>query len=108
MPKYVIGGKGCGKTHILRYFSYPLQRIREENIITLLQKDRYIGFYCILGGLNSSRFEGKQARSPGRDAQVEGGEISGRSIKSDRGGGQKRSHPKSDGCVDRVGFAHGS
>ena len=30
MPKYVLGGKGCGKTHLLRYFSYPLQKIRNK------------------------------------------------------------------------------
>ena len=60
MPKYVIGGKGCGKTHILRYFSYPLQKIRyNDDITNLLAKDRYIGLYSLFGGLNSSRFDGK-------------------------------------------------
>lgn len=60
LAKYVIGGKGCGKTHILRYFSYPLQKIRHQNNITeLLSKDKYIGLYSVLHGLNSSRFIGK-------------------------------------------------
>ncbi|HET7117832.1 MAG TPA: hypothetical protein VFI29_15160 [Hanamia sp.] len=60
LPKYLIGGKGSGKTHILRYFSFPLQKIRnEENIQTILSDDKYIGFYSVLHGLNSSRFEGK-------------------------------------------------
>jgi len=60
LPKYVIGGKGCGKTHILRYFSYPLQKIRAQgNINALLQNDKYIGLYSVFHGLNSSRFEGK-------------------------------------------------
>ena len=60
LPKYVIGGKGCGKTHILRYFSYPLQKIRyNDDITNLLAKDRYIGLYSLFGGLNSSRFDGK-------------------------------------------------
>ena len=28
MPMLILGGKGSGKTHLMRYFSYPLQRIR--------------------------------------------------------------------------------
>lgn len=60
LPKYVLGGKGCGKTHILRYFSYPLQKIRHNNKIKdVLSQDKYIGFYSVFHGLNSSRFEGK-------------------------------------------------
>lgn len=60
LPKYLIGGKGCGKTHILRYFSFPLQKIRyKDNIQDILSTDKYIGFYSVLHGLNSSRFEGK-------------------------------------------------
>lgn len=60
MPKYIIGGKGCGKTHILRYFSFPLQKIRfENNIQNILEKDQYIGLYSVFYGLKSSRFSGK-------------------------------------------------
>lgn len=60
LPKYVIGGKGCGKTHILRYFSFPLQKIRHKNNIEeLLKKDKYIGMYSVFHGINSSRFQGK-------------------------------------------------
>lgn len=60
LPKYVIGGKGCGKTHILRYFSYPLQKIRYCNdIAAALKNDKYIGLYSVLHGINSSRFTGK-------------------------------------------------
>ncbi|MGJ1508192.1 ORC-CDC6 family AAA ATPase [Sphingobacterium siyangense] len=60
LPKYIIGGKGCGKTHILRYYSFPLQKIRNDNNIEkLLSNDNYIGLYSIFHGLNSSRFSGK-------------------------------------------------
>lgn len=60
LPKYLIGGKGCGKTHILRYFSFPLQKIRHNNQLQeILAKDKYIGLYSVLHGLNSSRFGGK-------------------------------------------------
>jgi len=59
LPKYIIGGKGCGKTHILRYFSYPLQKIRNNNIHSLLKQEKYLGLYSVFHGLNSSRFIGK-------------------------------------------------
>lgn len=60
LPKYLIGGKGCGKTHILRYHSFPLQKIRNNNNIRdIFTNDQYIGFYSVFHGLNSSRFEGK-------------------------------------------------
>ena len=56
----MIGGKGCGKTHILRYFSFSLQKIRNENRVQdILTVDKYIGLYSIFGGLNSTRFSGK-------------------------------------------------
>lgn len=59
-PKYLIGGKGCGKTHILRYFSYPIQRLRADgNVVELLLRDKYIGIYSLLNGLDTSRFAGK-------------------------------------------------
>src|ERR1700733_8906944 len=56
LPKYIIGGKGCGKTHILRYFSYPLQKIRNSDINSLLKNEKYLGLYSVFHGLNSSRF----------------------------------------------------
>lgn len=60
LPKFVIGDKGCGKTHILRYFSYPLQKIRSNNdIVEALNRDKYLGIYSVFHGLNSSRFQGK-------------------------------------------------
>lgn len=60
LPKYVLGSKGCGKTHVLRYFSYSLQKIRHNGDINkILEDDKYIGIYTVLDGLTSSRFEGK-------------------------------------------------
>lgn len=57
MPKYVLGTKGCGKTHILRYFSYELRNKFYDNINTQIAKDKYIGIYSRLDGLSSSRFD---------------------------------------------------
>ncbi len=60
MPMLILGGKGSGKTHLMRYFSYPLQKIRHgADILGGIQKDRYIGIYLRCGGLNSARFRGK-------------------------------------------------
>lgn len=59
LPKYILGGKGCGKTHLLRYFSYPLQKIRRNTLTAIINNDKYIGIYSVLDGINSSRFKGK-------------------------------------------------
>lgn len=59
LPKYVLGGKGCGKTHLLRYHSYPLQKIRKGNLAAIIKDDKYIGIYSILDGIRSSNFKGK-------------------------------------------------
>jgi hypothetical protein len=60
VPKFILGSKGCGKTHLMRYFSYPLQKIRyDNNVASLIKGDKYIGIYHILNGLNSHRFSGK-------------------------------------------------
>lgn len=59
-PILILGGKGSGKTHIMRYYSYELQRIRyEENLVEGIIDDGYLGVYQRCGGLNSSRFSGK-------------------------------------------------
>ena len=62
MATVVLGGKGSGKTHLLRYHSFPVQGLAydeqgdwERNI----REDRYVGVYSIAGGLNGSRFRGK-------------------------------------------------
>src|SRR2546425_10108218 len=60
MPMLILGGKGSGKTHLMRYFSYPLQRIRHgQDVIGGIQRDGYIGVYLRCGGLNSARFRSK-------------------------------------------------
>ncbi|MCI0715814.1 MAG: hypothetical protein L0Y77_05770 [Chlorobi bacterium] len=60
MPIYILGGKGSGKTHLMRYFSYQSQILRHKNrILDLLNKEKYIGIYSLFSGLNSSRFSNK-------------------------------------------------
>jgi hypothetical protein len=60
MPMLILGGKGSGKTHLMRHFSYPLQRIRYgDDLIGGIREDKYIGIYLRCGGLNSARFRNK-------------------------------------------------
>lgn len=61
MATIVLGGKGSGKTHLFRYFSFPVQgrRYKEGEHLASLLKDRYVGIYTLAGGLNGSRFNGK-------------------------------------------------
>lgn len=64
MPMFILGGKGSGKTHLLRYCSYPIQKIRyAAQQLTLIEgvvRDRYIGVFLRCSGLNSHRFSGKR------------------------------------------------
>lgn len=61
MPLMLLGGKGSGRTHLMRYYSYSLQKLRATGgeVATLLQKEGYIGIYMSCEGLNAGRFEGK-------------------------------------------------
>lgn len=59
MPMMILGGKGSGKTHLMRYFSYAVQKIRHEDcLLEGLNKDGYIGIYMRCGALNHPRFGG--------------------------------------------------
>lgn len=62
-PLLILGGKGSGKTHWMRYYSFPLQlyRFDKRSIRPLegLREDGYIGIYVLLGGLNFERFRGR-------------------------------------------------
>ena len=61
VPMLLLGGKGSGRTHLMRYFSYELQKIRSErgDIVETIHQDGYLGVYLRCEGLNAGRFEGK-------------------------------------------------
>lgn len=59
LPKYIIGSRGCGKTHLLRYFSTQSQLLKYgNNVKKLLNDEKYIGIYNTFSILNSSKFKG--------------------------------------------------
>ena len=56
----IEGGKGSGKTHLMRYLTLTSQLLRRKNDVDkILSEDRYIGIYVRFSGLNASRFKGK-------------------------------------------------
>lgn len=60
MPIIIRGSKGSGKTHIMRYFSYELQKIRHKaDLRSGLEKDKFIGIYIRCSGFNAEMFSGK-------------------------------------------------
>lgn len=60
MPMMILGGKGSGKTHLMRYFSFHIQKIKHgHDIVEGLRNDGYIGIYLRCAGLNAARFSGK-------------------------------------------------
>lgn len=64
MPRFLVGGKGGGRTHLMRYYSFPLQRLRhQDDVLEGVLRDGYIGIYLRCSGLNASRFSGKGSES---------------------------------------------
>ena len=60
MPIIIKGSKGSGKTHVMRYFSYELQKIRYGNHLKEgLDKDLFLGVYIRCSGFNANKFSGK-------------------------------------------------
>lgn len=61
MPMIILGSKGSGKTHLMRYFSYELQKIKhKKNLKKGIDEDKFIGIYVRCSGLISERFNGKE------------------------------------------------
>lgn len=63
VPQRVIGGKGSGRTHLMRYCSFEGQCTRAKNAgVSVLEQVRvegYVGLYVRCEGLNAGRFSGK-------------------------------------------------
>jgi predicted ATPase len=42
-PKIIVGGKGSGKTHLMKRFSYDVQILEKKTIASIIKDDCYIG-----------------------------------------------------------------
>lgn len=65
MPIILAGSKGSGKTHIMKYYSYELQKIRlnaeskQKGLKEGFEKENFVGVYVRCSGLNAKVFSGK-------------------------------------------------
>lgn len=60
VSKFILGGKGTGKTHLLRYYSYQVARLRfpNESGLSILGKQNFLAIFIRATGLDAARFEG--------------------------------------------------
>ena len=57
LPMVILGSKGSGKTHVMRYLSFALQRLRHtDSVLDGIRTEGYVGIYMRCSGLNSARF----------------------------------------------------
>ena len=60
MARIIRGGKGSGRTHIMRYFSSQVQSLRgSHGPLQQMLQDGVVGIYVVCSGLNASRFNGR-------------------------------------------------
>ena len=60
MPMEIIGGKGSGKTHLLRHLALavdPPETGKEP--LSIIEEQGYLGVYVRCDSLNPARFSGK-------------------------------------------------
>lgn len=57
--KYILGGKGTGKTHLLRYHSYHVARLRypDESGLEIVARQKYLGIFIRAANVDPGRFE---------------------------------------------------
>ena len=59
VPMLLLGGKGSGKTHLMRYCSSTVQGLRHTSLRVAITEEKYLGIYTSADGLNVHRFSGK-------------------------------------------------
>jgi hypothetical protein len=60
MPMFLLGSKGSGKTHLMRFCSSYVQILRNHNSISeSIKREGYLGIYVRADALNVGRFWGK-------------------------------------------------
>lgn len=55
-PKMIVGGKGSGKTHLMKHFSYDVQILERKTIASIIENDGYIGIFMRASTLLGKRF----------------------------------------------------
>lgn len=63
--KYILGSKGTGKTHLLRYHSYQVARLRNREVtgIDAVKRMQYLAVFLRATALDASRFEAMEVES---------------------------------------------
>lgn len=61
MPMIIVGSKGSGKTHVMKFYSYELQKIRlsqikGQSLKEGFDKEPFIGIYMRFSGMNANVF----------------------------------------------------
>lgn len=64
MPMIIVGSKGSGKTHVMKFYSYELQKIRLSHekghgLKAGFDKESFIGVYMRFSGMNANVFSGQ-------------------------------------------------
>ena len=62
MATVILGGKGSGKTHLMRYHSFSVQALKYQDSpggLASIVESGYLAVYIKASGLNGSRFRGK-------------------------------------------------
>ena len=61
-PMLLSGGKGSGKTHLMRYFSSSVRKLRYSgDLKAAVLADKYLSIYTQADGMNAGRFDDKGA-----------------------------------------------
>lgn len=59
MPMLLLGGKGSGKTHLMRYYSSTVQKLRNSGYLPSIKEEGFLGIYVRADALNVGRFDRK-------------------------------------------------
>lgn len=70
LPMLILGGKGSGKTHLMRYLSTGVRLASGEKPESILES-RYLGVYLRCTGINAARF-GEKGQDPKKWLEVFG------------------------------------